>query len=79
MQLLLALQRDTDVAGLLDLVHRVKGGARIIKARHLLNACEQLESACALSPAAERIDPLVETLRGAMESLAGRLEQFCQA
>ncbi|MCY1389745.1 Virulence sensor protein BvgS [compost metagenome] len=79
LQLLLALQRDTDVAGLVDLVHRVKGGARIIKARHLLNACEQLESACALSPAAERIDPLVETLRGAMESLAGRLEQFCQA
>jgi two-component system sensor histidine kinase EvgS len=73
------LQRDTDFAGLADLVHRVKGGARIIKARHLLRACEQLESACAQSLAVERIDPLVDALRQAMEGLGDSLEQFCQA
>ncbi|MNE36570.1 Hpt domain protein [compost metagenome] len=78
LQRLACLQRDNDAAGLGDLVHRVKGGARIIKARHLLSACEQLENACAQSPSAERIGPLVELLREAMEHLAARLEQFCQ-
>ncbi len=78
LQRLACLQRDNDAAGLGDLVHRVKGGARIIKARHLLSACEQLENACAQSPSAERIGPLVELLREAMEHLVARLEQFCQ-
>ncbi|UVJ46062.1 transporter substrate-binding domain-containing protein [Pseudomonas sp. LS1212] len=78
LQRLELLQRETDLGGLADLVHRVKGGARIIKARHLLHACEQLENACARSSTVDQIDPSVDALRQAMESLGGSLEQFCQ-
>ncbi|WP_370656350.1 Hpt domain-containing protein, partial [Klebsiella pneumoniae] len=33
------------MTGLSDLAHRVKGGARIIKAQRLIQACEGLETA----------------------------------
>ncbi|WP_343047595.1 transporter substrate-binding domain-containing protein [Pseudomonas akapageensis] len=78
LQRLARLQHDTDFGGLADLVHRVKGGARIIKARHLLRACEQLENACAQSSTGEQIDPLAEALRQAMQDLGESLERFCQ-
>ncbi|MDU9394868.1 transporter substrate-binding domain-containing protein [Pseudomonas sp. zfem002] len=73
-----SLHADSDLAGLADLVHRIKGGGRIIKARWLLQACENLEQACLESRPAQRIDPLVEDLRRAMAALTQRLEEFCQ-
>lgn len=74
----LAELHPNDLRGLADLVHRVKGGARIIKARWLLQACENLEQAFQGHRSAERIDPLVEDLRQAMAALTQRLEQVCQ-
>jgi len=75
----LAQLDPNDLRGLADLAHRVKGGARIIKARWLLRACENLEQAVHGHRSAERIDPLVEDLRQAMAALTQRLEQVCQA
>ncbi|NNJ15842.1 response regulator [Pseudomonas putida CSV86] len=68
-----------DLGGLADLVHRVKGGARIIKARRLLRACENIEQAVNGQRPVQPIDPLVDDLRLAMTSLGQRLEQVCQA
>ena len=67
-----------DLGGLADLVHRVKGGARIIKARGLLQACESLEQALQGHLPAARMDPLVENLRLTMEALTQRLEKVCE-
>ena len=41
-----ALHADSDRIGLRDLAHRIKGGARMIKAQRLILWCEQLETAC---------------------------------
>ncbi|MCU1733024.1 MULTISPECIES: transporter substrate-binding domain-containing protein [unclassified Pseudomonas] len=73
------LHGEGDLGGLADLVHRIKGGGRIIKARRLLHACENLEKACQDSAPAERIDPLVDDLRQAVTALTQRLELFCQS
>lgn len=75
---LLQLHPD-DLGGLADLVHRVKGGARIIKARRLLRACKNIEQAVNGQRPVQPIDPLVDDLRLAMTSLGQRLEQVCQA
>ena len=72
------LHRDNDLGGLADLVHRVKGGARIIKARHLLHACERLEQLFRDGCPLQRLDPLVEALKQAMVALTQRLEHFCE-
>lgn len=71
------LQRDHDPGGLADLVHRIKGGARIIKARRLLHACERLEQSLRDGCAAQRLDALVEELCQAMAQLTQRLEGYC--
>jgi two-component system sensor histidine kinase EvgS len=38
---------DEDLGALAALVHRIKGGARIIRARKVIEACEQVERSCA--------------------------------
>ncbi len=76
---LIRLHRDGDLVGLANLVHRVKGGGRIIKARWLLHACECLEQACRDSAPAQRIDPLVDDLRQAIDALTRRLERYCRS
>ena len=75
MSRLLNLYSHHNVEGLADLAHRVKGGARIIRAQGLIHSCERLEAAC------EGIDdePLtaaVDDLQQAMERLATTLEQL---
>ncbi|MEJ1227899.1 transporter substrate-binding domain-containing protein [Pseudomonas sp. CCNWLW56] len=62
-----------DVPGLADLAHRVKGGARMIQAQHLIAACEALEDACR-SADASSVASAVEDVRQAMEQLAQRLQ-----
>ncbi|MBD8753689.1 ATP-binding protein [Pseudomonas coleopterorum] len=52
-----------------ELVHRIKGGARIVRARRLLAACEALEQACTASPSGERMRRGVDDLASAMVSL----------
>ncbi|WP_194791351.1 transporter substrate-binding domain-containing protein [Pseudomonas sp. UFMG81] len=44
---LLGHQADDDLAALGVLAHRIKGGARIIRARQVIEACEQVERSCA--------------------------------
>nr|WP_256214660.1 transporter substrate-binding domain-containing protein [Pseudomonas sp. H1h] len=70
---LMRLFTRNDLPGMADLAHRVKGGARIIQARALINACEHLETACnGLDPA--QLTEAVDGLQQAMERLADQLE-----
>ncbi|WP_095148862.1 transporter substrate-binding domain-containing protein [Pseudomonas sp. Irchel s3a18] len=71
---LLSLFTHHDVLGLADLAHRVKGGARIIKAQGLIHCCERLESACE-EGGGEQLTAAVDALQQAMERLADTLEQ----
>ncbi|MGN8278218.1 transporter substrate-binding domain-containing protein [Pseudomonas sp. SMN5] len=62
-----------NMPGLADLAHRIKGGARIIQARRLVNACEALENACRGAEGVS-LGQAVEDVQQAMEQLAERLE-----
>jgi two-component system sensor histidine kinase EvgS len=69
---LMRLFTQHDVPGLANLAHRVKGGARIIKAHALITACERLEAACeGMNP--RQLTEAVDQLHQAMERLAQRL------
>lgn len=64
-----------DLPGLADLAHRVKGGARIIKAQSLIQACEALEVATeGLNSAV--LTEAVDVMQQAMEQLAGILAPY---
>ena len=70
---LLRLFTRNDLPGMADLAHRVKGGARIIKAGALISACENLEAACN-GPDSLQLTDAVDGLQQAMERLAEQLE-----
>jgi two-component system sensor histidine kinase EvgS len=72
---LIQLFTQHDLTGLADLAHRVKGGARIIKARRLIHTCESLEAACKGLNSAVLTDA-VDDLQQAMEQLERRLEEY---
>lgn len=72
---LLKLFSEHDLTGLSDLGHRVKGGARIIKAHWLIRRCEQLQTECNGHDAV-RLTQAVDALHEAMEALAQRLEEL---
>lgn len=75
MSRLMQLFTQHDLPGLGDLAHRVKGGARIIKARRLIHTCEELETACkGLNSAL--LTEAVDNLQQAMEQLDQRLEEY---
>jgi two-component system sensor histidine kinase EvgS len=62
---LVALQHKADFAGLHDLAHRTKGGARMVKAQALMECCEVLENVCerqARNELATAIDGMDEAL-----------------
>ncbi len=63
-----------DLSGLCELAHRVKGGARIIKAGVLIQCCEQLEEVCRGDDNAA-LTEAVDALQQAMERLGHTLEQ----
>ncbi|WP_124312529.1 transporter substrate-binding domain-containing protein [Pseudomonas chlororaphis] len=65
-----------DLSGLADLAHRVKGGARIVKAHSLIFCCEQLERVCSELDT-EGLTQSVDALQQAMERLADTLELHC--
>jgi two-component system, NarL family, sensor histidine kinase EvgS len=72
---LMQLFTQHDVSGLADLAHRVKGGARIIKAQRLIQACEDLEVACeGLNSAL--LTEAVDDLQQAMDALEQRLAAY---
>jgi two-component system sensor histidine kinase EvgS len=66
--LLPSLKSAADFAKLHDLAHRVKGGARMVKAQVLITCCETLESVC------ERHDN--DASDAAVEAVASAIEQL---
>lgn len=63
---LVILQRNADFAGLHDLAHRTKGGARMVKAQALMDCCEGLENVCER----QAHDELAGAVDGVDEALA---------
>ncbi|MHC8382746.1 transporter substrate-binding domain-containing protein [Pseudomonas sp. LB3P14] len=57
-----------------DLAHRIKGGARMVRAERLIECCEHLERACAEGRAA-LIDEAVDQLQHAMARLDQSLKR----
>ena len=71
-QLMSALLQDGEIDKLVELAHRIKGAARVVKGEHLVQCCRRLEVAC-LDPqvSAEHLKQLVEQVEAAI----GTLEQ----
>ncbi|MGK9418497.1 transporter substrate-binding domain-containing protein [Pseudomonas cedrina] len=72
---LLALRQHADFATLHDLAHRVKGGARMVKAQALVNCCEALESVCENADR-DAVAVAVEALCTAIDDLRHSLGQY---
>ena len=70
---LLQAHADNNLPGLRDLAHRIKGGARMVRAQRLIERCKALERACAEGRATS-IDEAVDQLQDAMRSLDQSLE-----
>ncbi|MHA6575436.1 transporter substrate-binding domain-containing protein [Pseudomonas yamanorum] len=67
---------EENIQALSDLAHKVKGGARIIKAQSLIVACEQLESACGSCSSDEVLELAVASLNAEMLGLAMSLKAY---
>ncbi|WP_426205185.1 transporter substrate-binding domain-containing protein [Pseudomonas sp. TWP3-1] len=72
LQCLHDLSQQHDHAGLSDLAHHIQGGAQMVGAARVVNACHDLEQACRDGEAAV-VASAVESLREAMHSLAQRI------
>lgn len=70
-----ALNGQDDIAKLHDLAHRVKGGARMVKAQALITCCETLEDVCERRDSRE-LDAAVEALDVAIEQLHHSLSRY---
>ena len=64
-----AAHAEGDPQALLDLAHRIKGGARMVNARRLILGCERLEQACS-----EPVDPVV--LEQAVQDLQDAMQRL---
>ncbi|KAA5839259.1 transporter substrate-binding domain-containing protein [Pseudomonas chlororaphis] len=62
-----------------DLAHKVKGGARIVKARRLILACEQLEAACEAKADGQALRRAGAALKEEMSALATALDTYTGA
>ena len=71
-----AQQGQVDFAALHDLAHRVKGGARMVKATTLITCSETLEGVCERRDSAA-VGAAVEALGAAIDHLHQRLERYC--
>ncbi|WP_095167720.1 transporter substrate-binding domain-containing protein [Pseudomonas sp. Irchel 3H3] len=63
-----------DVPGLLELAHRIKGGANMVRAWQLIHGCELLESACQESAGSAALEQAVQDLGSAMQRLDQHLK-----
>lgn len=69
-----------DPQALAALAHRVKGGARILRAVDLITACERLEASCASEPLhRERLHHDAQALHAVMQDLEHYLGRRAQA
>ena len=73
--LLQPLKSQADFARLHDLAHRVKGGARMVRAKALINCCEILESVCERRDSGE-LGAAVAALEEAIEELHHSLGRY---
>ncbi|SCX36532.1 two-component system, NarL family, sensor histidine kinase EvgS [Pseudomonas sp. NFACC25] len=73
--LLPSLTSPADFAKLHDLAHRVKGGARMVKAQVLITCCETLESVCERHDS-DASDAAVEAVASAIEQLHHSLGRY---
>ncbi|SKB09267.1 two-component system, NarL family, sensor histidine kinase EvgS [Pseudomonas extremaustralis] len=71
-----AQQGQVDFAALHDLAHRVKGGARMVKATTLITCSETLEGVCERRDSAA-VGAAVEALGAAIDHLHHSLERYC--
>ena len=69
------LKSPADFAKLHDLAHRVKGGARMVKAQVLITCCETLESVCERHDS-DASDAAVEAVASAIEQLHHSLGRY---
>lgn len=67
-----------DHIGLYDLAHRMKGVARIIMAKRVITACDQLQAACS-RPDNAAFAKVVDELYQSVETLLSDLNDFLQA
>lgn len=72
---LIKLFSDGDFSAIADLSHRIKGGARIIKAQRLIQCCDQVAHDCRDRDAV-RLTESVDALHQAMEALAQMLTTY---
>lgn len=72
-----AQQGQVDFAALHDLAHRVKGGARMVKATTLITCSETLEDVCERRDSAA-VGAAVEALGAAIDHLHQSLERYCR-
>ena len=65
-----ALLQDGEIDKLVELAHRIKGAARVVKGEQLVLCCRHLEAAC-LDPqvSAEQLKQLVEQVEAAIGTL----------
>ncbi|OCW18388.1 transporter substrate-binding domain-containing protein [Pseudomonas sp. S3E12] len=73
--LLPSLKSPADFAKLHDLAHRVKGGARMVKAQVLITCCETLESVCERHDS-DASDAAVGAVASAIEQLHHSLGRY---
>ncbi|MBT8768251.1 transporter substrate-binding domain-containing protein [Pseudomonas sp. DB1] len=64
-----ALTGQQDWQGIAGLAHKIKGAAKIIKARHLIDSCQRLESLCQTPAPLASLREGVERVEDAFEQL----------
>ncbi|MHC8308712.1 ATP-binding protein [Pseudomonas sp. GT1P32] len=75
MSRLVKLFSDGDFSAIVDLTHRIKGGARIIKAQRLIQCCEQVQQDCNDRNSVKSTQS-VDALHQAMEALAQMMTTY---
>ncbi|CAK9889057.1 transporter substrate-binding domain-containing protein [Pseudomonas fluorescens] len=61
------------------LAHRIKGGAKMLKARGVVQRCEALEQACVGDAGSEQLQALAKALELSLQALDGQLNQRVSA
>nr|WP_275679115.1 transporter substrate-binding domain-containing protein [Pseudomonas entomophila] len=77
MKLLLKQLFERDAEALAHLAHKVKGSARIVGAKHLIDACEGLEEVCAAGVGEALLLAAGDALQQAMEQLLDDMDDAC--
>ncbi|MNN72196.1 Virulence sensor protein BvgS precursor [compost metagenome] len=73
LQALSAYRASADFEGLADLVHKIKGGARMVKARTVFGHCEQLEHGINAGLPAPEMGQLIQALEESLRALGSQL------